>query len=311
MEEQEQDRQEKNEQVEEKIGKVDEQDQAPGDEQEAGVVMDEGAEISSVEKQEMSTGRRVWGWTAIVLSILVLILVAGGIVGTWVTRGVAIDVVGGLMDGVDRLAGVGREGAELVDSRVGELSAVVGEVETAVDEVSRNISDKGLILTLLPPEKEQELVDTTNRIAETAETILSAIETALDLYTTIDSIPLVNLPRLDEEKVQQIESDVQAVQAGVDQLATDIQQFRDDAAAEIDRVTNAIGEVNAVLGETQGALAQIDEDLALIQTRAQEFADQFATIATIAAIVITLILAWIIYALANTAYGHWQALHND
>ena len=110
----------------------------------------------------------------------------------------------------------------------------------------------------MPPEKEQELVGRANRIVETAETILSAIETTIDLYTTIDSIPLVNLPRLDEEKVQQIESDVQALQAGVDQLATDIQQFRDDAAAGIDRVTNAIGEVNAGLEETQFALAQID-----------------------------------------------------
>lgn len=267
------------------------------------------SEVMAGEQPVMSTGRRVWLWSAIVISVLVLILTLGGIVGTWVARGAAIDVVNGLMDGIDRLAGAGRDGTGLVNSRVGELRATVGEVESAVDEIAQNVSDRGLILTLLPPEKEQELITRAERIKETADSILAAIEAAIDLYTTIDNIPLVNLPRPDEEKLQAVQSDIQAIQDGVDQLTTDIQQFRDDAAAQVGRVSAAAGEINGLMGTAEQTLAQIDEDLARVQTRAQELAGQVATIATLAAIVITLILAWIVYALANTAYGHWQELH--
>lgn len=262
----------------------------------------------ALEKPQMSTGRRVWLWSAVVISVLVLLLTVGGIIGTWVVRGAAIDVVNGLMAGVDQLAGAGREGAALVGNRVGQLSDTVGEVQSAVDEISDNVSDRGLVLTLLPPEKEEELVNRANRVVDTANSILAAIEAAIDLYTTVNNIPFVNLPQPDPERVQEIENDIQVIQDDVAQLAADIQQFRDDVAARIGRVSTAAGEINAVLDQTQQALVELDNNLANIQTRAQNFADRFATMATIFAVVVTLLLAWIIYALANTAYGHWQEL---
>lgn len=254
--------------------------------------------MSEVTKsQSMSTGQKVWSWTAIVVSVIVLILSAAGVIGVWVGRSVAINVNNGLMDGVIGLATVGEEAANRLSTGFGELSSGVGEIEAAVDEVAQNVSDKGLVRTLLPPEKEQNLVNTADNIAETVNTITASIESAFSLYESIDSIPFVNLPKPKEETVQELDSGIKEIQDSVDQLATDIQDFRDGAASEVSKISGAAGEVSSRLETSENKLAALEGEMSDLQTAAEDFKGRFSTMITILTIVITLLLIWVVYAM--------------
>lgn len=257
------------------------------------------------QKESLSTGRRIWAITAIVISVLVLLLSAAGTVGTWVGRGAAIELNDSLMEGVGQLAGAGRQGATRLGEGVDELRASVGEVESAADEVAQNVSDKGLLLTLLPPEKEENLINTADKIGETLNSITSAVENAIDLYKAVDSIPLVNLPIPDEAKVQALNDDVQEIQDGVDLLAADIQEFRDDAASGVSKISTAAGKINGRFATTSQNLSDLDSNLADLQTRATDWQGRFRTIATIAAVVVTLILIWVIFAMVSLIMKYW------
>jgi methyl-accepting chemotaxis protein len=235
-------------------------------------------------------------------------LSAAGTIGTWIGRGVAIDVNTSLMEGVDQLASTGRQGATRLGEGVEEIQSAVGEVESAIDELAQDISDQGLVMTLLPPEKEQKVVDTTDKISETLSSITSAVETAFDLYKAIDNIPLINLPKPDEAKVQALDNDVQEIQESVDQLAADIQEFRDGAASGVSEISAAVGEVNNRLERTNQNLSELDSYLADVQTQANYWNDRFRTITTISSIVVTLILFWIIYAMVNLIMKYWAEL---
>jgi len=256
----------------------------------------------------MSTGRKIWLWTAIVISVIVLILAAGGVVGTWVVRGVAIDLNNGLMDGVIRLAGAGGEAVNRLEGRVNNLSSAVGEIEAAVDEVAANITDKGLVLTLLPPEKEQELVSTAEQIGETVSTITASIEAASDLYKSIDNIPFVDLPKPKEETVQELDSGIQEMQASVDQLATDIQDFRDGAASGVSKISSAAGDVNDRLQTSQNNLSEVQVELSGLQTSAEEFKGTFKTTVTILTIVLSLLMIWVVYGMVIVILQSWKEL---
>lgn len=260
------------------------------------------------QKESLSTGRRIWAITAIVISVLVLILSAAGTVGIWIGRSAAIEVNDSLMEGVGQLAGTGRQGATRLGEGVEEIRASVGEVESAVDEVAQNVSDKGLLLTLLPPEKEEKLVNTADKIGETLNSITSAVENAIDLYKAVDSIPLVNLPKPDEAKVQALNDDVQEIQDGVDQLAADIQEFRDDASLGVSKISTAAGNVNGRLETTSQNLSDLDSNLADLQTRADDWQSRFRTLATILAVVVTLMLIWAIYAMVILIMKFWAEL---
>lgn len=260
------------------------------------------------KKESLSGWRRLWAVLAIIFSVVVLLLAVTGTVGVWVGRGVAIDFNDSLMDGIDQLAGVGRDGATRIGNGVGEIQTVVGEVESAVDEVAQSVSDKGLVMTLLPPEKEQKIVDAAEEVSEIAGTITSAVEAAFELYAAIDDIPLINLPKPDEAKVEALDANIQEMQDSVDQLAKDIQEFRDGAASEVGKISAAAGEVNARLDETNANLNGLDGELASLQTRAGDFKGRFRTMATIAAIVVSLTLIWVIYAMVILIMKYWAEL---
>jgi uncharacterized phage infection (PIP) family protein YhgE len=226
-------------------------------------------------------------------------------VGTWFGRGVAINVNDSLMEAVDRLAGAGRQGVTQLSDGVDEIRVLVGEVESAVDEVSQNITDKGLVMTLLPQEKEEKILNTAENVGETLDSIASAVETAFDLYKAIDDIPLVDMPKPEEAKVQTLNENVAEIQDNVDQFATDVQQFRDDAASKVDEISERIGEINNQLETTSQSLSALDSELADLQTRANDWQGRFRTISAMASLFVTLLLIWIIYAMVNLIKQYW------
>ncbi|MFN2160362.1 MAG: hypothetical protein ACK2U3_13760 [Anaerolineales bacterium] len=253
-----------------------------------------------------SVGRRIWAIAAIVISILVLLLAATATVGVWYGRGIAIEANDTLMDGVYDLSSAGRKGAQRLNERVDEIQGVVSEIESAVDEIAQDVSNKGLILTLLPPEKEQKIIDTADSIAETLDTIRTAIETALDLYRAVNDIPFINMPKPDEKKVQTLSEDILEIQDSVDQLAADIQEFRDGAASAVSKVSAAAGEVNDRLKQTSLDLSNLDSELAEMQTRASNWKIRFRTITAVTALVLTVIFIWSIYGMVVLIIKHWR-----
>lgn len=261
-----------------------------------------------VEKESLSSGSRIWAITAISISALVLLLSLAGTVGTWIGRSTLIDLNDNLMEGVDQLAGAGRQGATRLGEGVDNIRASVGDVESAVDEVAQDISDKGLVMTLLPPEKEEKIVNAADNLGEILNSITSVVETAFDLYKTVDNIPLVNLPKPDEAKVQALNDDVQGIQDGVDQLAANIQEFRDGAAGGVSNISAAAGNVNGRLETTSQNLSDLDSNLADLQSRANDWQGRFRTIATVLALVLTLFLIWVIFAMVNMIMKYWTEL---
>lgn len=256
----------------------------------------------------LTTGQRVWLWSAVVISVIVLALSAIGIIGTWIVRGAAIDLNNSLMDGVSQIASTGSATAEKVKSRVNEVNTNIAEIESAVNDVSQNIADKGVLLTVLPPEKEENLVSKVTQIRETAETITSAVSAALDLYKSINAIPFVSLPKPEEGVVQEIQTGVQDMQTSVQELTDSIHEFRDNASARVDRVANAVGNAKDRLQKTEDNLDRLSSELTTLQTSAQNFKSTFATLMTVLTLIITLFLAWVIYGMVILIMKNWAEL---
>jgi len=254
------------------------------------------------------TARRIWAVAAIVISVLVLLTAAAGIAGTWISRQKAIEANDSLMGVVDRLAGTGRQGADRLGEGVGEINNLVAEMETAVDKVADNVSDKGVIMTLLPPEKEEKIVAKAEEIGDTLDSLVSAVKSAMDLYKTVDAIPFVDLPQPSETEVQTLEENVQEIQDSVEQLAGDIQDFREGTAAKVSKISQAAGDISSRLEKTSQNLSELDGKLADLQTQAEEWKARFRIYTAASAVVVSLMLAWIIYAMVVLIMKYWGEL---
>ncbi len=254
---------------------------------------------------ERRLGRRIWAITSIVLSVVALLLSVTVIFGTWIGRGAAVNVSHGVLEGIDGLAQVGRNGVSRLDAGLGELRGVVTTVEDAVDQISKNVEDKGLVMTLLPPEKEQELEASAQEIRQVFADIKGVIESVIGMRQAIDDLPFVNLRGPDEERVQAITEDIDSLRSGIEELQGNVRQFREGAAGEIDKVSDAAANTDSRLGETQDDLAEIDSQLAELQAKTVTLKQRLATLLTVVAVVMTLLFAWIIYALVRLIQQAW------
>ncbi len=214
-----------------------------------------------------------------------------------------------VLTSIEQVAGIGRGAVESVRGVATGIQSVTGEVESAVGEIAQNVSDQGVILTLLPTQQEQRVRDAGARVREAVASIVSAYNALQDLLDAIDRIPFVDAPRLDPEKAANLASTAESLQNELEQYAASIQQFRDNAAGSVSRVSDAAGAVTTRLDTTVSNLNEVDSNLADIQTSAQTLTENLVTIVTITAIVITLFLVWTIYGMVLLTQNHWRILH--
>jgi len=187
---------------------------------------------------------------------------------------------------------------------------VANEIEAATDELAQNVADQGLVRTLLPPEKEQELQATTEQIADGLASFRDVVMAVVDLVDSVGQLPFVNLPEPDPERVATLEEGVSSIRTTVDELETDIRQFREGAGAEISEISAAAAELDQRLGTARERLAELDGELATLQTNANQLEQKIPILVTVIAVVLTLLLGWTTYGMVILIGRAWTGLRS-
>lgn len=248
-----------------------------------------------VESGSRHTGRKIWYGVAIALCGLVILLSVVGVVGTWVVGSSLSATITQVLLVVENTAGSLSELVVQVDQGIVRFEENTTAIRSATQQLSQNINDKGLVLTLLPEEREQALVTQASELNETVQSVVDALNAGLELYRTIDRLPFVSLPGPAEETVAGVEKAIADTQALVQQVAEGIQTFRAGVTQEIARVTTLLDEINARLGAARQNLAQLDSTLLAVKDAAARVREVVPLVFTLVSIFATLFLSWIIY----------------
>jgi len=242
------------------------------------------------------------------LCAIVLLISLAGIVGTWVAGRAVSDAAVQLLNGVDQAAGAARAMIAQVNTEVGQVRAQVTKVKTATDQLSQNVSDKGLVLTLIPPETDSELLTSVRKVAESVANIREAVTSAIELYRAINKLPFVRLPQPDPESWGKVGDLVTTLQTGVQDLTAAITEFRSAASGTVSKVTDGISRVEGGLSNVETTLNSVDTQLAAAQAQAAQLSQTIPTAFTVAMILITLFMAWVVYTQIVVMRGAWRKL---
>ncbi len=245
---------------------------------------------------------------SIVLCVLVLVASLSAIVTTWVTMRAANEVAIQTLDGIDRAAQGLRDAIGRVDNRVENAQSQLGSFKQAGEQLAQNVSDKGLVLTLLPEQKEQQLQAAGENLAST---LAGFHETALAVTTlvhAVDQLPFVSLPEPDPQRVQAAEQAIDSVQASIGELTSDVRQARAGSAGAVSRITALADTVDGRLAAIKSNLDQVDARLASVQDRANQYKQNLPTVLFLSAAFITLILLWVMYSQLVVLDRTWKAL---
>ena len=201
---------------------------------------------------------RIFAGLTLFICAIVLLISLAGIVGTWVAGRAVSDAAVQLLDGVDRAAGAARTMIAQVNTEVGQVRDQVTTVKSATDQISQNVNDKGLLLTLIPPETDSELLTSVRKVAESVANIREAVTSAIELYRAINRLPFVSLPQPDPESWGKVGDLVTTLQTGVQDLTTAITEFRSAASGTISRVTDGVSRVEDGLSNVETTLNSVD-----------------------------------------------------
>lgn len=249
----------------------------------------------STETKSGNTGKKIWYGFAIAFCGLVILLSLIGVVGTWVVSGGISRTVTQVLVVVENTAGSLSATVGQIDQGVAKLDETATRIRSATDQISQNITDKGLVLTLLPEEREQELATQANDLQETVNSVVDALNAGLELYQTIDSLPFVSLPKPQADTIARLEKTIADTRSMVTQIVEGIRAFREGVSQEIDNVTGILDQISAGLGSARENLAQLNNALLALQELAARARSIAPVVFNIVSLVLTLFLAWVIY----------------
>jgi hypothetical protein len=232
---------------------------------------------------------------SIVASGIVLVLAVLGILGTWVANLVLGSVVVDLSVGVENTAQAIQRGVGRVDSGVEELRIQVQELEQDVLQIGQNLTDEGLIRTLLPAEKEERIDAAADKVATLFDALRDTFVSARQLYTSLNRLPGVNLPTPDADRTEQVMSTLDQVRTDVAELKSSIAGIRERQGAAVARVAEIGTRLETRLANLDAALSGLEDNLVAIQAGAVQLRRTLPTLMTIGAVIMTLLLAWVIY----------------
>jgi len=253
---------------------------------------------------------RIWNIFSIILCVLVILISLIGIAGVWIVEGSTLSALDQTLSFFDKSTQYIRDGVSTVNMGVGNLAESVNEIETAVDRISQNVNDKGLVLTLLPSEKEQELSDTVDSVQEELSAVRDSLIAVQELVQAVNRLPFVNLPSASLASAGKLQTRIDTLTVQVEGLKTGIAEFRSQVSTKISRITDVTANLGSLLSQVQSDLTAVDDELSLYQTKARSLQEVLPTIFILGAIAVTLLFAWIIYSQVLTISRSIQQLRS-
>lgn len=241
------------------------------------------------------TGHRIWYGIAMFLSGLVLLLSVAGIAGIWITERAMANSVVQILDAVGNFTGSLRQAVQGIDTKLESMQESSLSISTAAATLSQNVTDKGLILVLLPEEREQNLAVLSSSLQETVGTVRDTLSTSLAIYDSINRLPFISLPAPSQEQVDKIQSSVGDIQSAVDSLQSDITAFRSGVTGQISKVGTGADLLTSRLSQSRDNLASLDARLAIVQESLDQWQKTALRALALMSFLVTLLLAWVIY----------------
>lgn len=256
--------------------------------------------------------RKIWYGLAISLSAIVLLVSAAGIIGVWLVEGPLSRLTSVVLDSVGNSAGAMRTAIGSIDQKLEQMQSITGEFSNSVDQLSQSVTDTGVIMVLLPEEKEQNLREIGASARTTFEAVSNTLSTSLALYRSIDQLPFVSLPSPSKAQVEEARQTLDQIQTAVDELQKNTAQFRAGVSGQVDRLRESIDQVALKIGDSRDRLATLDARLTRLQESAEQLKRTFQTAIMVFSVFITLALIYVIYTQVEIIrlFAHrWQQLN--
>lgn len=201
--------------------------------------------------------RNILGYTAMFLSIDVLIASILSAILMWVAFGAAGNLLVNLFTAAEKATAVADKALTQIDDTMVDFGTKGYALSEDVAQVGQNVTDQGVIATLLPPDKETVFTDKVNEVKQTFAQVKDAIDSVRSFMGVLQAIPFIQTPSLDDSLLGKVNDAIVKVEDFVGKIKQGIENARAGVAGAIDQISTALTGLSDAVFEARYPLAQL------------------------------------------------------
>jgi hypothetical protein len=243
----------------------------------------------------MGTSNRVQSILTKTVSVLVILLNLALITFVWIVQDDVSTSTVAVFEKVDNVAQVTRNGIARVEPEISNLRGLIGQVETASEDIAQNVSEEGIILRLLPETVVDRLKDSSQSLRENFIAVYDLLGATSDILLALDKMPFVEIPARGLSTIATLQENLGEIASQVETLVNNINDVRAETGARISRVTDAAAVLGAEADQFHADLIQIDTDLDSLQISVRKYQRLTPPVVISSVIIISLLSGWVVY----------------
>jgi len=201
--------------------------------------------------------RKILGYFAMFLSIDVLVASILSLIFMWLAFTAAGNIFQSLFVAGEKATAVADKALTQVDNAMVDFGTKSAALSTDVAQVGQNVADKGIIASLLPPDKVTALTDKVDEVKQTVAQVKDAIDSVRNFMKAVQAIPFIQVPTLDDSLLGKLDDIIQKVEGLVGQVKQGIENLRNGVAGAIDQVSSALSQLSDAVFQARFAVAQL------------------------------------------------------
>lgn len=260
----------------------------------------EKTEFDSMQVEEQKEGpgifKRILLYSAMVISVIFLLLGLAGIIGVWAINTPATETILAILEPID----LALQRMELASQRTGaalsETSAALEDADQRVQQIGETVAETSLIREAISRIVDDDIKASVNETRENIRALydtLGAIEEAIQAF---NAIPFVGLELPGSEEIAAVRTGMEEIATSTAELSDEIQQRREERAENlVERLSTPINRLNMRVEEMQAKMTDTEARLGLAIERIDNIQNQVPLWIDIVSIVNTLLLAWFMF----------------
>jgi uncharacterized phage infection (PIP) family protein YhgE len=247
----------------------------------------------------MKLWKRVLAATVMVFSVLLIIVLVAGIVGSWIVNSSLTDGIVQVSTGIDTALANTDNALSRLDTAVSSARQRVDLFDETVAAAGENLAENPVFLTAIAERLDLGIAPAVDEVRGTVQTIRETILVAQNTVQTLNALPFVSIGGsvADDGKLQTLSEALTSLTDGVREIRDGVRAAR---AEGITGVVTTLGQgtsrLDAGLETIETAVSGAEARVSALRTEASEFKSKLTFWLDAVSVVTTLALLWLIFA---------------
>lgn len=246
----------------------------------------------------MKTGRRILAVVLMFLSVLLVLLCIGGIVGTWTVGNALTDGIVTVLSGVETALETMDSALSRLNTGIGNARDEVASFEQVVVTAAEDFSEKPVILATLSEKLDLGIAPAVLRVRETVQSVRETVIGIQNTVQAVNALPFIsvgqNLPGND--RLVEMSDGVAELTGAVEEMRDSVRETKAEAAAQVVfRIGRASSRLDTGLKTVETAVTGAAGQVSGLHSEVLSLKSKVALWLDLGAAAITLILLWVVF----------------